>query len=57
MSAIVVERGWVVRCDKSLDLLGSEPIIEREQRAKQQCFTYWLLGTCKDRTRLVTMCF
>jgi hypothetical protein len=32
-----------VRCDKSLDLLGSDPNIEREQRAKQQYFTYWLL--------------
>jgi hypothetical protein len=43
-------------CDKSLDLLGSDPIIEREQRAKQQYFTYWLLGTCRDETRLVTKC-
>jgi hypothetical protein len=30
-------------CDESLDLLGSNPNIEREQRAKQQYFTYWLL--------------
>jgi hypothetical protein len=43
--------------DKSLDLLGSDPNIEREQRAKQQYFTYWLLETCKDKTRLVTKCF
>jgi uncharacterized coiled-coil DUF342 family protein len=47
----------IANCDKSLDLLGSDPIIEREQRAKQQYFTYWLLGTCKDKTRLVTKCF
>jgi hypothetical protein len=47
----------IIGCDKSLDLLGSDPIIEREQRAKQQYFTYWLLGTCKDKTRLVTKCF
>ncbi len=30
-------------CDNSLDLLGSDPNIEREQWAKQQYFTYWLL--------------
>jgi hypothetical protein len=30
-------------CDESLDLLGSDPNIRREQRVKQQYFTYWLL--------------
>ena len=47
----------IANCDKSLDLLSSDPNIEREQRAKQKYFTYWLLETCKDKTRLVTKCF
>jgi hypothetical protein len=42
--------------DDSLDLLGSDPNIERDRRVKQQYFTYWLLWTCKDKTRLVTKC-